>query len=343
MAGELPTAALSDEILTPGEGQVRALIVMGGNPLLSFPDQAKTQRALASLDLLVVLDPVMTGTAKFAHYVIAPTLSLERPDTTFFMDTWYPQPYAMYTPAILEPPDGVIAEWDFLWGLAKRMNFPVSLMGQPVDMECKPTADDLIEILSAHARVPLAEVKRHPVGGIFDAEPFVVGPGDPWAKGRMQLHPPEIAADLADLLAEPPVEGAGYRPGERFTHRLVSRRLREVFNSMGHQLPALRAKRRTNPAYMNPADLEALGIEDDALVEIHSGHGRIRAVARGATDVPRGVISMAHSWGEGLDGEGDVREVGSPTSRLVDSADLYDPISGIPLQSAIPVNVSRAD
>jgi len=342
VAGELPTAALSDEILTPGEGQVRALIVMGGNPLLSFPDQAKTQRALEALELLVVLDPIMSGTAKLAHYVIAPTLSLERPDTTFFMDTWYPQPYAMYTPAIVEPPGEVIAEWDFLWGLAHRMGMSIRLMGQPVDMENKPTADDLIAMMSAFGRVPLDEVKRHTVGGIFDDDPFIVEPGDPNATGRMQLHPAEIAAEIGDLLAEAPVEGAGYRPGDQFTHRLISRRLREVFNSMGHQLPALRAKRKTNPAYMNPADLAALGIEDDSLVEIDSGHGRIRAVAQGAEDVPRGVISMAHSWGEGMDGKRNVRDVGSPTSRLVDNEDFYDTISGIPLQSAIPVNVSPA-
>jgi len=116
--GELPTAALAEEILTPGEGQVRALIVLGGNPVAAFPDQARTIRALRELELLVVVDPFMTPTAQLADYVIAPTLSLERADITTLMDTWYPEAYAMYTPAVAEPPEGTLEEWAFLWELA---------------------------------------------------------------------------------------------------------------------------------------------------------------------------------------------------------------------------------
>ncbi|MEY3618139.1 MAG: hypothetical protein RL726_837, partial [Actinomycetota bacterium] len=83
--GEMLTTALSEEILTPGEGRVRALIVSGGNPVVAWPDQELTIAAMKDLELLVVIDHRMSATAEFAHYVIAPTLSLERADVPHLM------------------------------------------------------------------------------------------------------------------------------------------------------------------------------------------------------------------------------------------------------------------
>jgi len=341
VAGELPTPTLADEILTPGEGQVKALIVIGGNPALSFPNQEKAERALSALDLLVVVDPFLTATASLADYVVGPTLCLERPDTTLYMDTWYPQPFAMYTPALVDPPDGVMADWEFLWGLARRLGTKVNLVGGPVDMETLPSSDDLIESISVHSRVPLDEIKRHPSGAVFEPEGghVRVRPGDPDSPARMLLYPDEIARELDDLVNEPAVEGAGYAPGEKFTHRLISRRLREVFNSMGLELPAVRAKRTTNPAFMNPDDLAKIGASSGDLVAITSGRAEILGVAEAADDIPSGVVSMAHSWGDLPSRPGNVREIGSSTSRLVDDESDFDPISGMARQSAIPVNV----
>ena len=100
--GEMPCATLAQEITTPGPEQVRALIVNGGNPVAAWPDQTKTLAAMESLELLVVIDHRMTQTADFADYVFAPRLSLERADVPPFMDRWFRQPYACYSPAILE-------------------------------------------------------------------------------------------------------------------------------------------------------------------------------------------------------------------------------------------------
>ena len=92
MPGEMLTNSLADEILEPGEGRVRALIVSGGNPVVAFPDQAKTEAALRALDLLVVIDPRMTPTAELADFVIAPRLELERADVPHIMDRRLPAP-----------------------------------------------------------------------------------------------------------------------------------------------------------------------------------------------------------------------------------------------------------
>ena len=78
-AAGLPTAALADEILAPGDGQIRALICVGSNPIAAWPDQHKTRRAMEALELLVTLDIKLSATSRLAHYVIAPKLSLEVP------------------------------------------------------------------------------------------------------------------------------------------------------------------------------------------------------------------------------------------------------------------------
>jgi anaerobic selenocysteine-containing dehydrogenase len=342
VAGELPSGALADEILTPGEGQVRALIVIGGNPLLSFPDHEKTRRAFESLELLVVCDPYPSATARLAHYLIPPSLCLERPDISALIDSWFPRPFAMHTPAIVDPPSGVVPEWALLWRLAQRLGTAFLMPGGAIDMERMPTGEELLDNITAHARVPLGEIRGHPSGRFCDpAEPVRVQAASPEAKARVSVLPDLMADALASSRDAPEVEGAGYEPGERYSHRLISRRLREVFNCMGQELPEVQRKRTHNPAFMNPADLQAIGIASGELVEIESESGQLVGVAEAAEDVPSGVVSMAHGWGDvpGKPGETDVREVGSCTNRLVENTRVFDPIAGMARQSAIPVNV----
>ncbi len=340
VAGEMPTAALADEILTPGEGQVRALIVFGGNPIVAFPDQAKTLRALRDLDLLVVVDPSLSSTAQLADYVIAPTLCLERADLTLLMDSWYPEAYAMYTPAVATAPDGVVEDWVLLWELARRLDTTISLPGGPLDMTRRPTTDEVLRNITTHARVGFDELRAHPSGALFRPEsPVHVAAGDPSSPHRLEVAPQVLLEELRAVRDEPAVEGAGYLPGEQFSHRLIVRRLREVCNSVGQELPTLRAKRPYNPAFMNPEDLAVLGIESGDVVEIESADGCIRGVVEAAPDVLAGVVSMSHSWGGLPDSKASPRERGSTTSALIASDRIYDPVSGIPRMSAIPVNV----
>ncbi len=233
---------------------MRALIVIGGNPALSFPDQIKTERALSSLELLVVVDPFLTATARLADYVIAPTLCLERPDTTLFMDTWYPQPYAMYTPALVEPPGETLPDWAFLWGLAAapRQLRPSSRRPDRHEDEAHQRRPDRQHLDAGRASRWRRSSGTRAVAS-SPASRYGCSRATRESKARLRLLPDEVAGELAALAAEPPVEGAGYRPGERFTHRLVCRRMKEVFNSMGRELPSIRAKRTTNPAYLCPA------------------------------------------------------------------------------------------
>ena len=346
--GEMPTATLAEEILTPGEGQVRALIVSGGNPAVAWPDQDLTLRALKDLELLVVLDHRMTASAELAHYVIAPKLSLERADVPHLMDRWFRAPYTNYSPAVLDananPDHDVHNEWEVFWELARRMGNNIPLPGGDIPMDRKPTDDEVINLAYANSRMPLDEVRRN-LGVVHDDLHMVVAPADTDASGKFTTAPDDLMAELAIVRQESSgAEVFGNFTPEAFPFRLVSRRLKAVLNSLGTELSALRKKEgTTNHAHMNPDDMHDLALLDDDLIEITSPAGTIVGVVAASPDVRRGVISMAHSWGGLSMTDEKVRDIGVPTSRLVSTDGGFDPVNGMVVSSAIPVNVTRFD
>ncbi len=350
MSGEMLTNRLADEILEPGEGQVRALIVSGGNPVVAFPDQSRTEAALDALELLVVIDPRMTPTAQRAHYVIGPRLELERADVPHIMDSRFPAPYTNYTPAVIDTDDDLLAEWEVFAGIAARNGTEIELPGGHIphtDGALSPDLDDdaILDLVYAQSRVPMAELRNHR-GVIYEDRRVVVTEADvsndPGDDARFAIAPADVVAELAEVRRES--SGADVLAGyvaDRFPFRLVSRRMKHVVNSLGRELPVLGAVGSTNPAYLHPTDLERLGVGDGELVLIASPYGAITGVAAAAEDVKPGVVSMSHSWGGSSD-EDDVRGQGVPTNRLVSAQDGFDPITGMAVQSAIPVRVSAA-
>ncbi len=338
--GEMPTAALSDEIITPGEGRVRALISVGGNPVGAWPDQLKTIEAMKQLDLNVSIDIRMSQTAKMADYIIAPKLSLERPDLTVLTDSWYPEPYAHYTPAMVEAEDDVIEEWEFFWGVAHRLGSEINLPGGPLPMDKKPTTDEVLDVVAAKSRIPLDQIREADGGAIFEGEPVYVAAKAAGTDARLDVGPADLIEEIAEVRSQPIVDGAGYLPDEEFTHRLISRRMREFYNSSGRDIAGLTARDGgTNPAFLNPRDGAQYGIADGSVIEIASSRATILGVAAFSDDVPSGVISMAHSWGDVPEMDGEVRSIGGSTNRLVSNEEAYDPITGMARQSAIPVNI----
>ncbi len=337
---EMPTGLAADEILTPGEGQIKALICVGGNPLLAWPDQQKTHRALAELELLVCVDIKMAATAQMADYVLAPKICLEREDVTLLTDIWYDKPYSQYTPAVVEARGDEIEEWQVFWELGKRMGLQLSLNDEALDMQSMPGKRDLLASITRGSRVPLETIAAQQGGHVQDVEDVIALPADPATRGHLQLFPPGLDSELADALQD-----AQPRTDSEFTHLLVSRRMKYTHNSTGPEFTLLRAKNSTNPAYIHSSDLAALGLTDGELIEVRSSHGAIPAVVEASDDVKPGVVSMAHSWGgspapeDGTDEK--VREIGSNTNRLIDSSAQTEQYSAMPRLSTIPISIRR--
>jgi anaerobic selenocysteine-containing dehydrogenase len=341
MPGEMLTPLLAEEILEPGEGQVRCLFVCGGNPVVAFPDQLKTIEALKDLELLVVIDHRMTPTAELAHYVIPPRLELERADVPTVMDRRFAAPYISYTPAVLQPDGDMLSEWEVFAGIAQRLSTRLPLPGGDLPVDGSADDDMVLDYSFAKGRISMSEI-REKRSTIHEELAVKVVAADPEASARFAVAPPDVVEELAVVLTES--TGAEVIDGfdaDKFPFRLISRRLKHVLNSLGREIPGLARVGTTNAAYMNLDDMKELDIADGDLVRITSPSGRVVGVAEGSDTIKRGVISMSHSWGGSTTDE-DVRNQGTPTNRLCTVDSGYDPINGMAIQSAIPVAVVKA-
>ncbi|SFR89982.1 Anaerobic selenocysteine-containing dehydrogenase [Sphingomonas jatrophae] len=339
LMGEMMTGTLADEILVPGPGQVRALIVHGGNPASSIPDQHRIVEALRALNLLVCIEPVMSITAELADYVLPPFMQYERPDLHFWLYEWMiyrDAPWARYTPAIARPPEGseLVDDWYVFWALAKRMGVPMTYQGQPLDMGVPPTGDALLERIAAASPMPFEALQAAPRGARVDETVHRAAPAEPGCSGRFSLMPDDVAAELADALAEVP-------PGSALDCRLAVRRLRETFNSVGRDLPETRKRQPFNRAYIHPDELAERGMAPGDRIRIRSDHGEIVALASADPTLRRRVVSIAHGFGA-LPGaaDDDYQQNGVSTNLLLDGK-TRETINAMPRMTGVPVALER--
>ncbi len=336
--GELPTACLPDEILQPGEGQIKCLLSVGGNPASAIPDQKKTVKAFINLELLVAIEPYMGTTAQLAHYVIPPTLMYERPDVPMvvWQESRVPLPFAQYTPAVVSPPPSsdVTEEWRFFWDLAARMGKQIVLCDQPLDMTKAPTTEEILDIITAGSRIPLDEIREHPHGAVFPFEQQVQ-PAREENRMHFELLPDDVAAELETYRS-----ATGSEP---FTHLMTSRRMRNVHNSLGPISPRPNDRGRFNPAYMHPSDLAEMGVVSGDRIEIISDTGRIEAIAEADESLRPGVVSIAHSRGGLPDSDNDIRDGGVSIGLLISTERDCQPINSMPRMTAVPVNVRAVE
>jgi anaerobic selenocysteine-containing dehydrogenase len=344
----LPTAALAEEMLLEGDGQVRCLLSCGGNPASAWPDSAQTVNALAGLDLLVQIDPWMSATARLADYVIAPTMPLETADITLYpeISTFPPHlgttdAWAQYSPAVVDRPVGsdLIEEWEFFYGLAKRLNVPLrinELIHQPItefelDLQQQPTSDEVLERLVADGRVSLDEVKSHP-GGVSLPDPDArVLPRERGWTGRLELADRTMMEDLGALELQAPFGEGGP------THfRLICRRTPQAYNSSCIDASTHRG-RLYNPAFLHPLDMAELGLSAGQPVEIIGEDAVSQAIVEPDDHLRRGVLSMSHGYGTSEEQE--VEQRGTNVNELTAVDAVYDPYSGQPQMSNVPVQV----
>lgn len=360
----MPTAALADEILLEGEGQVKALICIGGNPMAAWPDQRKTLRALENLDLLVTLDTEMSLTSRLADYVIAPMMQMETPAMTmgselikyYTSGTGIPAAYGQYVPRIVEPPEGsdLTEEWQFFLGLTKRMQLDLwfvnffgggggRFMESPpvvinMNAETSLTTEELFAQMCSTSRIPFDEVAGHPHGKIFDVDE-VVAERDADCEARLDVGNAVLLGELADVMTE---DFAATQDTAEYPLRLIPRRHGSFMNSSGTNLAALNRGKPYNPAYMHPEAIAALGLRSGDLVTVTSPHDSIPSVVEADDSLRRDVIAMHHAFGGLPSEDGEVRSRGSNVGRLVPTDTEYDPITGLPRQGNIPVKVTAS-
>jgi anaerobic selenocysteine-containing dehydrogenase len=303
--GQHPSIAIVDEI---EHGHLRALLVIGGNPLTAFPEPARTEKALRSLDTLVSVDILRTSIGRFATHVLPATGQLERADVVMETRT-------IYAPPVIAPGGLRKPMWWILTALGRRLGVDL-LEGFTLETA---TDEDVI------AR--MAQASRMGAAGLFAAGTTgVEAPQDyGWLRerglpnGRWRLVPPGMLERLTALL---PAAGADGR-----LLLLCGRQLTRT-NSTDYVSPEI-SRDRAGVA-LHPDDAAPLGLEPDCAVTVANEFGSVRAQVSLDTHVPRGSIAVTHGWYQ------------ANVCNLTSATATVDPLTCQPAMTAIPVTITRA-
>ncbi|MDX3898970.1 MAG: molybdopterin-dependent oxidoreductase [Sphingobium sp.] len=360
-ASGLPASSLADEILMPGDGQIKALFCVGGNPMQSWPLPEKTRAALEALELLVVFDYRMTLTAESAHYVIPPPLSLEIPGATYRVESLkymgvsrgYEIPWAQYADAVAVEPAGsdLMDDGSFLFRVAQALNLQLEWVSNAgfgphiespprkfrLDMSRPPSVAEMIEMACSESRVPLDDVRSHKHGHLYDEIDVRIAPRDPDCTAMLQLGDPLMMDDLAHVYDE-----ASDRPDRaRYPFLLMPRRSNNFMNSVGQTLPPLHKGTHHNPVHLHPSDMAAIGVGEGQLVRLASANGEMLGAASADPSLKPGTVTTWQGFGHRPDQANACNAfTGSSVTGLI-GLDRLDPITGMPLMSAVPVSITK--
>lgn len=332
---EMPSSTLADEITTAGKGQIKALIVIGGNPVMSLPDREKITHALGELDLLVSIDVRNTDTTDLADYVLPASYGLERPEITSYADFIFDKPFHQFAEKVVDAPEDANEEWIYLAELAKRMGFEIPLAGGSVgaDYDQQDFVGLMQKIYPVDAtKIPITDIASNDGGKVYEEFASVaVVPAFEGMEDKLRLMPEGVAEEFAHLLASAKTN----TDGDDRQHLLICRRNKYVYNSMCHELPH---SVEDNPAYMHPDDIEALGAKAGDTIVLRSEYGAINAIVSADAGLRRGVVSASHNFGSKTNGQDSERF--ASISELLSMDHTNDKYARMPIMTAVPIQVS---
>jgi formate dehydrogenase len=304
--GNMPASLIPQEIETPGQGQLRALFVSAGNPVLSVPDGEAMERALGKLDLMVSLDFYVNETNRHADYVLPSTTFLERDDTPVAFLGFYTQPFVQHSDAVVPPAGEAREEWEVVEDLSRRIGIVPSgipalrALGR-LGLRLRP--QHLLDLLLRtgpegdwfglrRGGLSLKKLRRHP-HGIVLAEHIATGVLRRKLRHRdhrVHLMPEAIAGELRAMGEEPASD-------PRFPLRLIGMRELRSHNSWMHNSPLLMRGGRTHAARVHPDDAARYGLEDGGLVRVSSKSGAIELAVKVTDEMTPGTVAVPHGWG----------------------------------------------
>lgn len=302
-SGELPVAVLAEEIETPGPGQIHALVTLAGNPVLSFPNGRRVERALSSLDFMVAIDVYRNETTRHADLILPPTFGLERDHYPLLGHAVAVRNTAHYARAVLEKPPGGLDDWEILLGLAERLGGVRGRVGAAASwLRTRPLRAlgprrllDLALRLGPH-RLSLARLERMPHG--VDLGPLLPQLGRLVGRRRIRVVPDRIRADwprLERAIAAVDPDAAGDLV-------LIGRRALCSNNSWMHNCGRLVAAAGGCRLAMHPDDARRRGLSPEQRVRLGSRAGEIEVCLDVTSDVMPGVVSLPHGWGHARQG-----------------------------------------
>lgn len=285
--GELPVATLAEEILTPGEGQVRGLVTVAGNPVLSTPGGRRLDEALSTLDYYVAIDIFRNETTRHAHLILPPTSGLETERYDLIFHHFAVRNTVKYSPAVLSPAPGSKSSWEVITGLSGALSghtqagpTPEQMLGMA--LKAGPYRIDLRELAADHpSGLDLGPLKSGQLpDGLFTEDKLIDLAPEPYLRDMTRLGDEQPDASLL----------------------LIGRRSLRSNNSWMHNCERLVKGRNRCTLQMHPADAAERGLQDGDAVTVKSRAGTVEFPVEITEEVMPGVVCAPHGWGHSRDG-----------------------------------------
>jgi anaerobic selenocysteine-containing dehydrogenase len=368
---ELPVATLADEILTPGPGQVRAVITFSGNPVLSTPNGRQLDRALEGLEFMVSVDPYLNETTRHAHLILPPTSPLERSHYDIALSGFAVRNFAKYSPPLFEPPAGALHDHEILAELTLRLGtspgLERSMASARGSVARRLGPDGLLDwmlrtgmygrqnrgALRMLGRLPgfgamrklLEAPDRRPKGlGLAElrAAPHGVdlGPLEPGLLRRIATEDRRVRL-APDVYLKDLQRAASSLTAPLPDLVLIGRRHVRSNNSWLHNSQRLVKGKPRCTLMIHPDDATQRGIEDGATVRLSSRVGSVEVAAEVTADVMPGVVSLPHGWGHDRAGTQlsvAARYAGVSINDVIDDQRI-DALTGTAVLNGTPVDV----
>lgn len=371
--GHVPVSCLAEEIAAPGDGQIRALFTVAGNPVLSAPGGELLDQALPGLDCMISVDNWLNETTRHAHVILPGLSPLEQPHHDDLIWNFAVRSGANYSPAIFPPADGRPEEWEILIRLA------CACQGQSADeVDVSVIDDGLFDVMAsikgfdgAALRARYEQEGRFGAGGpqrLLDLT-LRTGPfGDRYGEvegglsldlllenphgidlganrprlaevlnvpdGKIVLAPLHITADLPRLATRL------NRPADDLV--LVNRRQLRSNNSWMHNVPALVKGSNRCTLQIHPDDATRFGLVEGELATVTSESGSLDVPVELDSGIRPGVVCLPHGWGHDRPGLRTAVASAHPgvNSNILSPVAFVDVPSGNAAVNGIPVAVA---
>ncbi len=375
-AGELPVAALAEEIDSAGEARIRAMVTIAGNPALSTPNAARLAKAIESLDFMVSIDIYQNETTRMADVILPTTTPLERNNYDLVFHGFSVRNHAKWSPQAIAKPKGAMHGWEIMLEIAARMNgatpaqIDEMLFGGMLGGAVGKPGTACEHISETQARAQLGDepgperivdlmLRAGPHGDRFDD----AAPGLSLAKLQAAEHGVDLgplASRLPDMLATESraielapdlliadVERLRDALAARVADAsfvLIGRRHLRSNNSWFHNLPALAKGKERCTLLVHPDDAQTLGLAAGSRARVRSRVGVVEAPVEVSDAMMRGVVSLPHGFGHGAAGArlGVAAQHAGVNSNALTDETLLDALSGNAVLNGIPVTISAA-
>lgn len=295
-SGEFPVATMAEEILTEGEGQIKAMVTIAGNPLLSVPNGQQLEKAFSGLEYMVAVDIYLNETTRHANIILPPATGLETSHYDLIFNVLAIRNTAKYSPALFEIKENQRYDWQIFKALATKFT------GKPDDGS---TPEMMLNFALKNGpykkqNIDLKALKANPSGiDLGELKPILQHRLNTKNK-HIQLAPEVFVNDLERL--EKTFFDKKEDTENKYPYDLIGRRQLRGNNSWMHNAARLMRGRNRCTLLLNPKDATDLAIENGQKVTVESSVGQVQIEAEISDEMMPGVVSIPHGFGHNKKG-----------------------------------------